>query len=151
MCVHCSACFSTLSFVKSNIRVLIPHCFFLCHENRWPAVKPVWQYIFEQRNYMHKATYHYNSSYSSSSGTSTSSESFSLLNYFLPLNQTLDAFCQITFFHNSLIFLYTIFPSMFGLPANLEDISFHSYNYLTVLSFVIWSTWPNQLNLWALM
>ena len=69
---------------------------------------------------MHTATYHYN--------TSSSSESFSLLNYFLPPNQTLDAFCQVTFFHNSLILLCTIFPSMFGLPANCEDSGFHSHN-----------------------
>jgi uncharacterized membrane protein YphA (DoxX/SURF4 family) len=34
---------------------------------------------------------------------------------------------------------------IFGLPANLVVIGFHSYNFLIVLSFVIRCTWPNQL------
>ena len=47
------------------------------------------------------------------SGTTTSLfESFGLLNYFLPFNPILDAFCSIIFFRNS-IFFYIIFPSNF--------------------------------------
>jgi len=40
---------------------------------------------------------------------------------------------------------------IFGLPAYLVDTSFHSYNILTILSFAIWHTWPNQFNLWTLI
>jgi len=51
------------------------------------------------------------------------------------------------------IFLKSSFISfshiIFGLPASLVDIGCRSYNFLTILSFVIWCTWPNQLNLWA--
>ena len=32
---------------------------------------------------------------------------------------------------------------LFGLPANLVDISFHSYSFLTTILFVIRSAWPN--------
>jgi hypothetical protein len=39
---------------------------------------------------------------------------------------------------------------MFGLPANLVDIGFYSYNFLTILSSVIRCIWLNQLILWVL-
>jgi len=32
---------------------------------------------------------------------------------------------------------------MFGFPVNLVDIGYYSCNFLTILSFVVWCTWPN--------
>ena len=43
------------------------------------------------------------------------------------------------------------FNLLFGLPANLVDIGFHSHKFLITILFVIRSAWPNQLNLRALM
>jgi hypothetical protein len=40
---------------------------------------------------------------------------------------------------------------IFGLPANVIDVGFHSYNYLNILSSVIRCTWLNQILLWVLM
>ena len=86
------------------------------------------------------------SSTSSSSGATISMfESFGLY-YFLPFNNILDEFRPIIYFHNS-----SFYRLFFGLPARLVNIGFRSYNFLTVLSFVIRCTWPNQLSLWALM
>jgi hypothetical protein len=42
-------------------------------------------------------------------------------------------------------------PLIIGLPANPVRISFHSHNFLTTVSFAIRCTWPNQLNMWALL
>ena len=50
---------------------------------------------------------------STSSGATTSLfEIFGLLNYFLPFNLTLDAFCPIIYFHYSWSFSYIIFPEL---------------------------------------
>jgi hypothetical protein len=59
--------------------------------------------------------------------------------------------------HFLLLFIFIGLQSAFisfyhisvGLSANLVDIGFHSYNFLTILSFVIRCVWPNQLILWA--
>lgn len=50
---------------------------------------------------------------SSSDTTASFFESFDVFNHFLPFKLILDAFCPITYSHNSEIFLYIIFPSNF--------------------------------------
>ena len=39
----------------------------------------------------------------------------------------------------------SFFGIIFGVPANLVDIVFQSFNFLTILPFVTPFTWPNQL------
>ena len=78
-------------------------------------------------------------------------ESFGFLNYFLPLNLILDAFCPIIYFHNHESSFISFSHLIFALPTNLVDISIHLHNFLTILSFIIKCAWPSQLNIRVLM
>jgi hypothetical protein len=63
----------------------------------------------------------------------------------------LDAFCPIIYFHILKSSFISFSHLIFGLSANFIDIGCQSYDFMTILSSVIWCTWPNQLNLWTLV
>jgi hypothetical protein len=64
---------------------------------------------------------------------------------------------RVSVIRGSTVFIFTILKSPFtsfshllhGLPPSIVDIGLHSYGLLTVLTFSIRYTRPNQLSIWA--